>query len=624
MAKRKEDSEYKAKLQTADSAIGMIHSGQRVFIGSSCGEPQHLVDTLFQRRDRLSDLEIIRLLSLEGSITAIFGDQAYGHNFSVRSIYQGAGRTEHLAGGRRFLTPMNICDIPRLFRSGQLPIHAALIQVSPPDAFGYVSLGISVDITLAAARSARLVIAQVNPRMPRTVGNSFLHVNDINLFVEREEELLTVLEFPEEEEVSEPIAQLLANLVEDGATIQHGPGEMAATLLAVLAGKNDLGLHTQYMTDGIMHLIRQGNITNRYKNIDEGKGMASTAIGSAELYRFLDGNPAVAFHPSDYVNRPSVIAQHRNMVSINVATAMDLTGQVAADALPQNHFAGVTGMVDFVIGANRAVAGKSIIVIPSCQRDGKTSRIVPELDGGSVLVSSSNVHHVVSEFGAVNLFGKNLQERAMAMISIAHPESRDTLLEEAKKRGLVGPERTLSESLYGVYPAHLEEMREYSGVRVACRPVKITDIRGIQEHFYAMEQRDIQSRFFSQRKSFYEDQMQSRSQIDYIKSMTIVAVTGQETYEKIIGIGEYVREGGKNIAEVAFSVLKDWQGKGIARLLLQKITETARRNGLDGLVAYTSPQNRAMIKVFKTLPYAVETVFDGDFFTLTCRFDRGE
>ena len=240
------------------------------------------------------------------------------------------------------------------------------------------------------------------------------------------------------------------------------------------------------------------------------------------------------------------------------------------------------------------------------------------------MVSSSNVHHVVSEFGAVNLFGKNLQERAMAMISIAHPESRDTLLEEAKKRGLVGPERTLSESLYGVYPAHLEEMREYSGVRVACRPVKITDIRGIQEHFYAMEQKDIQSRFFSQRKSFYEDQMQSRSQIDYIKSMTIVAVTNQETYEKIIGIGEYVREGGKNIAEVAFSVLKDWQGKGIARLLLQKITETARRNGLDGLVAYTSPQNRAMIKVFKTLPYAVETVFDGDFFTLTCRFDSGE
>jgi GNAT superfamily N-acetyltransferase len=301
---------------------------------------------------------------------------------------------------------------------------------------------------------------------------------------------------------------------------------------------------------------------------------------------------------------------------------MDLTGQVAADALPQNHFSGVTGMVDFVIGANRAADGKSIIVIPSRQRDGKASRIVPELDGGSVVVSGSNVHHVVSEFGAVNLFGKNLQERAIAMISISHPESRDVLLEEAKKRGIVGPERTLSESLYGVYPVHLEEAREYEGVRVTFRPVKITDIRRIQEHFYAMEEQDIQSRFFSQRKSFYEDHMQSRSQIDYIRSMTIVAVTGRETYEKIIGIGEYVQEEGRDIAEVAFSVLKEWQGKGIARILIQKIAEAAVRNGLAGLVAYTSLKNRAMVKVFKTLPYAVETVFDGDFFILTCRFNR--
>ena len=622
MQKKNENIGYTAKLRTADNAIGMIRSGQRVFIGSSCGEPQYLVDTLFQRRDSLSDLEIIRLLSLEGSITAIFGDQAYGHNFSVRSIYQGAGRTEHLVGGRRFLTPMNICDIPHLFRTGRLPIDAALIQVSPPDAFGYVSLGISVDITLAAARSASLVIAQVNPRMPRTVGNSFLHVNEIDIFVEHEEEMLTVLEFPEVEGVSEPIAQLLANLIDDGTTIQLGPGEMTSTLLAALGGKNDLGLHTQYMTDAIMDLIRRGNITNHRKKIDEGKGVASTAIGSTELYRFLDGNPAVAFYPSDYVNKPSVIAQHSNMVSINVATAMDLTGQVAADALPQNHFSGVTGMVDFVIGANRAADGKSIIVIPSRQRDGKASRIVPELDGGSVVVSGSNVHHVVSEFGAVNLFGKNLQERAIAMISISHPESRDVLLEEAKKRGIVGPERTLSESLYGVYPVHLEEAREYEGVRVTFRPVKITDIRRIQEHFYAMEEQDIQSRFFSQRKSFYEDHMQSRSQIDYIRSMTIVAVTGRETYEKIIGIGEYVQEEGRDIAEVAFSVLKEWQGKGIARILIQKIAEAAVRNGLAGLVAYTSLKNRAMVKVFKTLPYAVETVFDGDFFILTCRFNR--
>lgn len=604
---------------TATEAIRLIRSGQRVFIGSSCGEPQTLVNELLLQKDRFSDLEIIRLLSLEGSITSLFGDQTYGHTFTVRSIYQGAGAAKGLAGNRRFLTPMNISVIPKLFRTRQLPIHAALVQVSPPDALGWMSLGISVDVTLAAAKSADRVIAQVNPRMPRVLGNCFLHVSEVDAFVEREEELLTILDFPEPE-ASAAIARLVANLIEDGATIQVGLGDCGASILQALAEKNDLGVHTQYMTDGLMQLVRQGVVTNRYKTLHEGKLIASNAIGSTELYDFLDDNASVEFHPSDYVNAPAVIAQNRKMVAINIATAIDLTGQVAAEALPQNQYSGVTGMFEFIEGANYASEGKSIIVLPSTQADG-ASRIVARLDSGAVVIPRSHVSHVVSEYGAVNLFGKNLQERALAMISLAHPSHRDDLLARAKEMGLVSRERTVSEALFGIYPAGLEEILEYQGVRVIFRPAKVSDYRRIQEHYYDMDTKDVASRFFQQRITFFQDDMENLYQIDYIKDLTLVAVAGVDDFGRIVGVGEYKWEPSTNMAEVAFSVSREWQGKGIACTILRKLAEAARENGMKGLVAYTSPRNFSMIKLFKRLPYRIETSVD-EFLILRCTFDE--
>ncbi len=610
---------HAANTMTATEAIRMIRSGQRVFIGSSCGEPQTLVNELLLQKNRFSDLEIIRLLSLEGSITSLYGDQAHGHTFTVRSIYQGAGVSKGLAGNRRFLTPMNISVIPKLFRTRQLPVHAALVQVSPPDDLGWMSLGISVDVTLAAAKSADRVIAQVNPRMPRVLGNCFLHVSEVDALVEREEELLTILDFPEPE-ASAAIARLVANLIEDGATIQVGLGDCGASILHALAEKNDLGVHTQYMTDGIMELVRRGVVTNRHKTLHEGKLIASNAIGSTELYNFLDNNASVEFHPSDYVNAPAVIAQNRKMVAINIATAIDLTGQVAAEALPQNQYSGVTGMFEFIDGASYASEGKSIIVLPSTQADG-ASRIVAQLDSGAVFIPRSHVSHVVSEYGAVNLFGKNLQERALSMISLAHPAHRDDLLARAKEMGLVSRERTVSDALFGVYPAALEEIREYQGVRVIFRPAKVSDYRRIQEHYYDMDTKDVASRFFRQRVTFFQDDMENLYQIDYVKDLTVVAVAGVDDFGPIIGVGEYKLEPAANMAEVAFSVSRDWQGKGIAGTILGKLAEAARENGMRGLVAYTSPRNFSMIKLFKRLPYRIETSVD-EFLILRCTFDE--
>ena len=362
--------DYQAKKRTADAAVRMIRPGQRVFIGSSCGEPQHLVRALADAANRYTDLEIVRLLSLETTPLTLIANKTMDQTFNIRSFYLGSARLKPIARNRRFITPMNLSAVPRLFRSRQLPIHVALIQVCPPDDFGWMSLGVSVDITLAAAMYADLVIAQVNPKMPRILGRSFVHVNDVNVIVEYEEDILTIEEPPEMESANE-IGRFIARLIDDGSTIHISPGATTQATLLALSDKKDLGVHTEYLTDGIMKLAARGVITNRKKGHKEGRMVASSAIGTRNLYEFLHDNPSIDFQPSDYVNDPGIIAGHHRMVSMNVAMAMDLTGQVAADALAANHFSGVTGILDFVRGANQSPDGKSIMMMPSTSHQGE-------------------------------------------------------------------------------------------------------------------------------------------------------------------------------------------------------------------------------------------------------------
>ncbi len=611
---------YVEKRCSGKKAIGLIRSGQRVFIGSSCGEPQYLVRELAEAADTFTDIEIVRLLSLESTPLTLIADESRDQSFNIRSFYLGSAKTKSLAKNMRFVTPMNLSAVPRLFETRRLPIHVALIQVSPPDDFGWMSLGISVDITLAAAISADLVIAQVNSRMPRVLGRSFIHVNDVDAIVECEEALLTVGELPELD-AANLIGRLVERLVDDGSTIQFSPGTTPQATLLALSDKNDIGVHTQYVTTDIMRLVSMGVITNRKKGFNNGKLVASSAIGTRNLYEFLDDNPAIEFHPSDYVNDPGVISRHNKMVSMNVPMAMDLTGQVAADALSYNHFSGVTGMLDFIRGASRSEGGKSILMLTSTSADGKKSRIVSMLKDTAIVVPRGDVQYVVTEYGAVNLFGKSLQERAMAMISIAHPDFREELFFEARKMGLLGAERSLSESLHGIYPIKLEETREIAGESITIRPAKPVDERRIQEHFYNLDKDDIYSRFFQARSRFVRDDLESMFHIDYIKNLTLLAVVGEFGFGKVVAVGEYLLDPARNIAEIAFSVSKEWQGKGLGKIIIQKLSEAARENGISGLVAYTLPRNQGMLKLFKGLPYKTTTEYDGEVVELTCMFD---
>jgi acyl-CoA hydrolase len=613
---------YVENKRSAREALGQIKPGQRVFIGSSCGEPQHLVRELSELSVQFRDIEIVRLMTLETTPLTLIANKTKDHNLNIRSFYLGSAKAKGIARNSRFITPINMSAIPRLFKSRLMPIHVALIQVSPPDDFGWMSLGVSVDITMAAAQSADLVIAQVNTNMPRVLGRSFIHVNEVDYFTEYDEPLLTIGEYPELAAANK-IGRFIANrLIDDGSTIAIGLGTTSESVMLALSDRNDLGIHTMYMTDEIMHLFSKGVITNRKKGFNDGKMVANSAIGSEDLYEFLNDNPAVEFHPSDYVCDPTVIARNNQMVAMSVALSIDLTGQVAADAMPHSHFSGVTGISDFMRGAVQSPGGKSILMLPSTAVQGKKSRIVPFLGDTAVAAPRGDVHLVVTEYGAVNLFGKSFQERAMALISIAHPDFRDQLFFEAKKMGLLSTERNLKESLHGVYPIHLEEILEINGQQVTVRPVKPVDERRVQEHLYNLDKNDVVSRFFHEKTSFLQEEVEGVSQIDYVKDLTLVAIVGEFGFGRVVGIGEYLIDPATNIAEVAFSISKEFQKKGMGRILLKKLASAAMENDISGLVAYTSPNNRGMVKLFNQLPYKVNTFFDGDMLALSCKFNE--
>jgi acyl-CoA hydrolase len=614
--------DYVRKKKKVADAMQMIRSGQRVFIGSYCGEPQHLVRGLADYATRLSDIEVIRLMSLETTPLTLIANKSYDQNLNIRSIYLGSAKSEVLSKNMRFYTPVHLSEVPRLFASRKIPINVALVQVSPPDDFGWMSLGVSVDVTLSAALSADIVIAQVNSKVPKVLGRSFIHVNDVDAVVEFDEDIISISALPTTEEAN-LIGRHIARLIDDGSTLQIGLDAASQATSLALSNKNDLGIHSQFLTEDIMRLYSMGVINNRKKGFNNGKLVASCAIGSKALYEFLHVNPAVDFYPFDYVNDIDIISRHNKMVSMNVAQYMDLTGQVSCDAVAHTLYAGVSGIPDFVRGANRSKDGKSIIMLQSTTSDGKQSRIVPLFNNTIVTVTREDIRYVVTEYGVASLFGKSTQERAMAIISIAHPNFRDQLLHEAKKMGMVGQERSLGESVKGVYPVRLEEVIEIDGENILFRPAKPLDERRIQEHFYHLDRGDVALRFFHEKTRFLRKDMEGMFQTDYMKNLTIIALVGESGFQKVVGVGSYYLDQAKNMAEIAFSVSKEYQGKSLGKILIRKLAEAARENGISGLLAVTTPGNKRMIRLFKKLPYKVRSVV-GDEMVLSCRFDEPE
>jgi acyl-CoA hydrolase/GNAT superfamily N-acetyltransferase len=595
------------KFAPEDRIFSRIHRGDHIFIATGCAEPQHLVRALVQYVESnpkaIFDAEVFHVWTLG---VAPYADAKFRSNFRHNSFFVGTHTRAAVNEGLADYTPVFLSQVPGLMTRRLVPVDVALVQTSEPDESGFMSLGVSVDITRAAAEQARLVIAQVNPRMPRVHGDAFLHVKDVHFLVPFEEPLLEY-ETEVSGEIAGRIGNYVARIVEDGDTIQVGYGSVPNAIVANLGGKRHLGIHTELLSDGLIDLMRSGVADNSRKTLNRGKAVATFCMGHRASYEFLDDNPAVEFKAVDYTNSPLVIARHDRMTAINSALEIDLTGQASAESLGGLFYSGIGGHADFMRGAVLARGGKTILTLPSTAENESVSRIAPVLKpGAGVTLNRGDVHYVVTEYGIAYLHGKNIRERAMELIAVAHPKFRPWLVEEAKARRLVFGDQAFLAGKSGEYPEEMEAWRTArGGVEVLLRPVKIHDEPLLKDFFYSLSDQSLYRRFMSVRKDMPHERLQDFVVIDYTREMVILAVIPRGATEELVGLGQFSIHEQSHTAEVAFVVRDAWQGKGIGRALLDHLTLLAKKKGLYGFTAEVLIENRPMLSLFEKMGFDI-------------------
>ena len=596
------------KFVSEEEIFRHIHAGDRIFIGTGCGEPQHLVSALVSfvssKPKAFFGIEIVHVWTLG---LAPYTDEKFQDNFRLDSFFIGDGTRSAVNRGAADYTPISLSAVPSLFRREIIPIDMALIQTSPPDKHGYMSLGISVDIVKAATEKASLIAVQINTHMPRTQGDGFINIKDVDFIISHDEPLL---EYTVEDPgvIIQSIGRYVARIIEDESTIQVGYGIVPNAAVSYLGEKKHLGVHTELLSDGIVDLMKRGVVDNTKKSIDTGKTVAAYCMGRRETYDFLDENPSVEFKTIDYVNNPLTIARNRLMTAINSAIEIDLTGQATAESLGGKFYFGIGGQADFMRGAVLAPGGKSILALPSTAVNDTISRIVPSLqEGTGVTLTRGDVHYVVTEYGIAYLHGNNIRERAMDLIAIAHPKFRPWLIEEAKKRLLIYKDQAFVPGASGVYPVALETFRTTnSGLNILLRPVKIGDEPLMKDFFYALSNDSMYKRFMSVRMDMPHKRLQEFGVVNYASSMMILAIVEGDNKETIAGIGQYNINKGMHTAEVAQVVKDEYQKMGVGRELLYYLTHLAKKRGLLGFTAEVLVENEPMLSLFKNMGFDTE------------------
>ncbi len=575
----------------------LLQSGNRIFIGSHAAVPTTLIDNLIANAKQLHDIEIVQVYTLSDNKWV---KPEYQQLFKVNALFIGGDQVRQaVAEGRADYTPCFFSDIPSLFSDDILPLDAALIMVSPADQHGYHSMGVSVDIVSAAAKAAKKVIAQINPAMPVTYGQAFIHQDQIDAFIEAEQPL-PEMPAPVLDEVTERIGQYVSMLIEDGATLQLGIGKICDAVLRYLGNHKDLGIHSEMITDGVMELINKGVINNRRKTFHPGKTVTSFCMGSQKLYDFVHMNPHIGFYPSEYVNSPANIARNDNMVAINSAIEVDLTGQIVSDSIGHQFYSGIGGQVDFSRGASMSNGGKPIIALPSTARNGTVSRIVPYItEGGGVVTSRGHVHYVVTEFGVASLRGKSIRERALELIRVAHPKFRKQLLEEVRKHYWVPHYQTQT-------PVEVPELGKVgfkpltiAGENFDLRPLNPSDERRLQEFFYSHTKETLQLRYNAVPTQMSREKSCTLVSVDQSKDLALCIVKQKGSVVQIQAVGRYYLIESNNSCEVAFVTREKFHGKGMAKRLLLELINIARLRGLSSMMAYVRADNKPMLTVFE-------------------------
>lgn len=586
------------KLITAEEAVTKIKRGSRVFIGTGCGEPQHLIRAMVNDLS-LQDIMVYQMLS--STLSTYIDDASFLRRFSIKLFFISQQMRKAAFEGKIDYIPAYLSQIPRLFSTQRIGLDVALVQVSPPDKFGYCSLGVSVDITRSGLESATSVIAQVNPKMPRTWGDSFVHVDEIDWLIRHEEPLVETLPSLKDNEVARRIGHYVSQLVDDGATLQIGFGHLPYAVLQYLDDKTDLGLHTHLITDGFLPLFKKGVITNKKKSLLPGRVVTSLCMGSEKIYRYVDNNPAFYFRSSEFVNDPTVIARNDNLISISSALEVDLTGQVCSDSMGHLFYSGIGDQVDFLRGSAMSKGGFSIIALPSTAQNGAVSRIVPHLsEGAGVATTRGDVNFVITEYGIAELQGKGIFQRVMELAQIAHPRFREDLIDFSKKRHYIFADQLPPSTQDLLF---LEEYKSTlklkNGKTVWFRPLLPSDEFAYRNFFYSLQEKTVYMRFFYKMRTFSHEVVQKQwASVDYHENMSIIGLVQKSGHEEIMAIASYAKEDERR-AEVAFVVREDFQGMGVASYLIDILERIARENKYTGFSATILRENKAMLHVFK-------------------------
>jgi acyl-CoA hydrolase/GNAT superfamily N-acetyltransferase len=596
----KAKAQFPEKFAAPEMVFRCVKPGARIFVATGCGEPQYLVQSLINYVESnpkaVFDAELIHVVGLG---VAPYTDTRFKANFRCNAFFIGGSLRNGINHGLADYTPVFLSEVPKLISRGQIPIDIALIQTTPPDAHGYLSLGVSVDIAKAAIERAKIVIAQCNKHMPRVHGDGFVHISNVNYIIRHDEPIMEYENRAGGEEVDR-IGEYIARLVNDGDVIQVGYGRLPNCVLPHLRQKRHLGIHTELLSDGLVDLIQRGVVDNSQKTINRGKTIASFCMGSQSTYEFIHDNSAIELKTIDYTNNPLVIATHHNMTAINSALEIDLTGQATAESIGTVFYSGIGGQADFMRGAVLAPEGKTILAMLSTAKNGEVSRIVPLLRAGSgVTLNRGDVHYVVTEYGIANLHGKNIRDRAMSLIAVAHPKFRPWLVEEAKKYFLVHEDQMVYSGVSGDYPANLETLLTTNrGQAVLFRSVKVSDEPLLKEFFYSLSDRSMSLRFSSNRRDMPHERLKEFTVIDHTNEMEILAILPDEVREQVVGVGWWYADRVSHIAEVAFTVKDEYQNKGIGTALLSYLTDLAREYGIEGFVAEVRVDNTVMVHVF--------------------------
>ncbi len=610
---------YASKVVTAEEAVSNIRNGDRIYLGSMCSEPKIVVRAL--GKSYIDDVELLQFIS--GSEAAkLCTDKS--KRFRIKTFFLGARIGGSVAPiGEHDYIPLFHSQIPQFLRNRRIPIDVAIVQVSPPDRFGQVSLGISVDVTLAAIDAARMVIAQVNPNMPRTLGDTFFPADKITYLVDGPE---TLQELPEEilEDREETISGYVSELIEDGAVLQFGFAGISRGLMDYLRDHKNLGLHTEIFTDPLMGLIESGVINNSTKKMFRGKSVATCCMGTHKLYDFVNNNSLIELHPSDVLLDPTLIAANDKMTAVNLALQVDLRGQIRQGSPTWTAFEGSGGDSDFMRGASLSSGGRSIVCLRSTSLRSGNSTIVPAFSSKSaVIMNRGEVNYVVTEYGVAYLTGKSIRNRAMALIEIAHPDHQEDLLQQARELGYL-----YSDQIYfaGVSPQTRRRLRMdrvlKGGLKAHIRPLKPTDESMMRDLFYNLSESSVYFRYFSPRRSMPHANLQKYVNLKEEDGISLVVTIGPREDRKMIGEARYMVEPGGDYPDVAFIVDENYQRRGIAGALLHYLIGIAQERGFKGFKADVLYSNKPMMRVFEKLPYVLEKAIADGVISLKFSFDH--